>query len=70
MIFFLQHDVCRALEEQDGEKKFLIDKWQRKEVGGFHNYALSRENLSSGFLTGTNRIVQPQKMDRAVQFWI
>lgn len=34
MIMKIQHDVCRAIEEQDGEKKFLIDKWKRKEGGG------------------------------------
>lgn len=34
MIMKIQHDVCRALEEQDGDKKFLIDKWKRKEGGG------------------------------------
>ena len=31
-VILLQHDVCRALEEQDGDKKFLVDKWMRKEV--------------------------------------
>lgn len=34
MIMKIQHDVCRALEEQDGDKKFLVDKWMRKEGGG------------------------------------
>lgn len=34
LIMRIQAEVCRALEEQDGEKKFLVDKWYRKEGGG------------------------------------
>ncbi|PVD28601.1 hypothetical protein C0Q70_11194 [Pomacea canaliculata] len=29
-----QAEFCKALEEQDGEKKFQVDKWYRKEGGG------------------------------------
>ena len=32
LIMRIQAEVCRALEEQDGEKKFQVDKWMRKEV--------------------------------------
>lgn len=28
----IQAEFCKALEEQDGEKKFQVDKWYRKEV--------------------------------------
>ncbi|XP_046346421.2 oxygen-dependent coproporphyrinogen-III oxidase-like [Haliotis rufescens] len=34
MIMRIQGEVCRALEEADGEKKFLVDRWKRKEGGG------------------------------------
>ncbi|XP_041352280.1 oxygen-dependent coproporphyrinogen-III oxidase-like [Gigantopelta aegis] len=34
MIMRIQAEVCHALEEQDGEKKFLVDKWTREEGGG------------------------------------
>ncbi|XP_050393200.1 oxygen-dependent coproporphyrinogen-III oxidase [Patella vulgata] len=34
MILRIQGDVCRALEHLDGEQKFLIDRWERKEGGG------------------------------------
>jgi hypothetical protein len=32
LIMRIQAEVCRALEEQDGEKKFLVDRWLRKEA--------------------------------------
>ena len=32
-LFFAQKEVCKALEsEETGGQKFLVDKWQRKEV--------------------------------------
>ncbi|KAK7107170.1 oxygen-dependent coproporphyrinogen-III oxidase-like [Littorina saxatilis] len=34
LIMRIQADFCRALEELDGEKKFVVDKWHRKEGGG------------------------------------
>lgn len=34
LIMRIQAEVCKALEEQDGEKKFQVDKWYRKEGGG------------------------------------
>lgn len=34
MIMKTQADVCHALEEEDGEKKFLVEKWSRAEGGG------------------------------------
>src|SRR5690606_10526427 len=30
----LQDDICRQLAEEDGEKTFVTDEWQRKEGGG------------------------------------
>lgn len=29
---FLQSEVCRKLEEVDGDQKFFVDRWTRKEV--------------------------------------
>ncbi|XP_045195915.2 oxygen-dependent coproporphyrinogen-III oxidase-like [Mercenaria mercenaria] len=34
MIMDIQAEFCRALEAEEGGKKFLVDKWQRKEGGG------------------------------------
>lgn len=34
LIMRIQAEFCHALEELDGEKKFQVDKWMRKEGGG------------------------------------
>eukprot|EP00918_Siedleckia_nematoides_P011292 GHVU01024789.1.p1 GENE.GHVU01024789.1~~GHVU01024789.1.p1 ORF type:complete len:183 (-),score=31.11 GHVU01024789.1:3165-3713(-) len=34
LIMRIQGEVCRALEEQDGEKQFTVEKWDRDEGGG------------------------------------
>jgi len=34
MILRIQGEVCRALEEQDGDAKFKVERWQRSEGGG------------------------------------
>ncbi|XP_069133290.1 oxygen-dependent coproporphyrinogen-III oxidase-like [Argopecten irradians] len=34
MIMRIQGEICKALEDIDGDKKFLVDRWQRKEGGG------------------------------------
>lgn len=34
LIFRIQGELCRALEEKDGEAKFLVEKWDRKMGGG------------------------------------
>ncbi|XP_076445342.1 oxygen-dependent coproporphyrinogen-III oxidase-like [Babylonia areolata] len=34
LIMRIQAEVCKALEKQEGEKKFQVDKWYRKEGGG------------------------------------
>jgi coproporphyrinogen III oxidase len=34
MILQIQSDVCKKLEELDGSKKFLVEKWERQEGGG------------------------------------
>lgn len=34
MIMGIQADFCRALEKEEGGKKFVVDKWERKEGGG------------------------------------
>lgn len=34
MIMDIQAEFCKALEEEEGGKKFIVDKWQRKEGGG------------------------------------
>ncbi|KAJ8315339.1 LOW QUALITY PROTEIN: hypothetical protein KUTeg_007489 [Tegillarca granosa] len=34
LVMTIQHEVCRALEAEEGEKKFLVDRWTRKEGGG------------------------------------
>ncbi|XP_038048052.1 oxygen-dependent coproporphyrinogen-III oxidase-like isoform X2 [Patiria miniata] len=33
-IMKIQADLCRALEEIEGEKKFLVDRWERQAGGG------------------------------------
>ena len=30
----LQDEICRQLEDEDGEGKFIEDAWQRPEGGG------------------------------------
>lgn len=32
LIMKMQAEVCKALEEVDGEAKFRVDRWQREEV--------------------------------------
>lgn len=34
LIMRIQTEVCRAIEELDGEKKFIVDKWERAEANG------------------------------------
>ncbi|KAL5010379.1 hypothetical protein ScPMuIL_012684 [Solemya velum] len=34
LLMRVQAEFCHALEEQDGEKKFHVDRWMRKEGGG------------------------------------
>ncbi|XP_036368893.1 oxygen-dependent coproporphyrinogen-III oxidase [Octopus sinensis] len=34
LIMRIQGEVCHALEELDGEKKFQVDKWERNEIDG------------------------------------
>ncbi|KAL4233101.1 hypothetical protein ACF0H5_007786 [Mactra antiquata] len=34
MLMAVQAEFCRALEEEEGGKKFVVDKWQRKQGGG------------------------------------
>ncbi|XP_052711620.1 oxygen-dependent coproporphyrinogen-III oxidase-like [Crassostrea angulata] len=34
MIMRIQAEVCRRLEEVDGDQKFFVDRWTRKEGGG------------------------------------
>ncbi len=37
----LQHSICTALEEEDGEGRFLRDAWQREQGGGGESRVLS-----------------------------
>ena len=30
--YCFQGDICHALEELDGDSKFLVEQWQRPEV--------------------------------------
>lgn len=34
LILRIQADICKALEEVDGEEKFTVERWQRAEGGG------------------------------------
>jgi len=38
-----QAEVCHALEEQDGQKKFLVEKWSRAEVNTLIHRGWMRE---------------------------
>ena len=35
-----QAEFCKALEELETDRKFVVDKWYRKEVGYGHSYSV------------------------------
>lgn len=41
----LQDNICAALEEADGEVKFIEDKWERKEGGGGRTRVMANGNV-------------------------
>ncbi|MBD3652887.1 oxygen-dependent coproporphyrinogen oxidase [Kangiella sp.] len=56
----LQRDICQQLAEEDGEKDFIVDEWQREQGGGGltrvmeHGGVIEKGGVNYSYVEGTN----------------
>lgn len=67
----LQKNICQQLAEEDGEKDFIVDEWQRPQGGGGltrvmeNGGVIEKGGVNYSYVEGTNMPASPPRIDQS-----